>query len=77
MYPHPCLYIMPETTFLEAVSPIVLGINEKPKWLEEYYKPEQLEKETKMFVLLGEEAVIIESKREKRPRSEALRKTVK
>jgi hypothetical protein len=38
-YPHPCVYIVSEDSFLDAITPIILGVNRSNKWLHEYYNP--------------------------------------
>lgn len=74
LYPHPCVYVVSEESFLDAITPIILGINKPLKWLQEHYDPER---DTKTYVFLSDEAVIFENRKEKRPRSEKLKKLVK
>lgn len=33
-YPHACVYIVPEESFLDAPTPIILGVNRSVKWLD-------------------------------------------
>jgi hypothetical protein len=40
-YPHPCVYIISEESFLDAITPIILGVNRSNKWLPEYYNAER------------------------------------
>jgi hypothetical protein len=32
-YPHACVYIVSEESFLDAITPIILGVNRSNKWL--------------------------------------------
>ena len=73
-YPHPCVYIVFEESFLDAITPIILGVNRSGKWLQEHYNPEH---DSKTYVLLNEEAVIFDNRKDKRPRSDKLKKIVK
>lgn len=71
-YPHASVYIVTEESFLDAPTPIILGVNGSLKWLEETIHPD---KETRTFIYLAEEVMIKDNK--KRPRSEKLRKLVR
>jgi len=51
VYPHPRAYILSNEEFLDAVTPIILGVNRSGKWLHEHYNPEL---DSKTYVLLSE-----------------------
>lgn len=33
-YPHPVLYIIPDESWLHAITPVVMGVNRSSKWID-------------------------------------------
>lgn len=65
-YPHSSVYILVNEEFLDAVTPIVVGVGRSAKWLQEHY---DAERDTKTYVLLADEVVLHDHRKEKRPRN--------